>query len=141
MTFGVRLRRLLEERDMKQIDLARHFGLGKATVSHYISGEREPDMETLKKFAGFLGVSIDYLLGNSEVRLPPPDPGLSSRWPNLSPDRRQRAYEVERAFRTLTGAERVFAKGTTNEAFDAMAESLESFLQLLLKLNEKPDHS
>lgn len=102
---------------MKQIDLARHFGLGKATVSHYISEEREPDTETLKKFAEFFGVSIDYLLGNSEVRLPPPAPDLSSRWPKLSPDRRQRAYHVERTYKDMPRGFTIPAD-MTNEEFD-----------------------
>jgi len=68
--FGERLRALLEERDMTQVELSRRLHLGKSTVSQYISGARNPDIATLKALAELFSVSTDYLLGRTEVRWP-----------------------------------------------------------------------
>jgi len=71
MDFGQRLKQLLDDRDLKQIDFARHFQLGKSTISQYISGERTPDLDTVRRFADFFGVSTDYLLGRTGDPTPP----------------------------------------------------------------------
>ncbi|HCW51046.1 MAG TPA: hypothetical protein DGR79_03115 [Clostridiales bacterium] len=68
--FGERLKTLLEERDMTQAELARTLHLGKSTVSQYISGVRSPDLGTVRKIAEFFSVSIDYLIGRTDVRWP-----------------------------------------------------------------------
>jgi len=68
--FGEQLKTLLEERDMSQVELAQALHLGKSTVSQYISGTRTPDLATLKRIAEFFAVSLDFLLGQAEVRWP-----------------------------------------------------------------------
>lgn len=68
MSIGARLRALLEEREMTQVDLAKHLSLAKSSVSQYISGTRTPDVQTLQAIASFFGVSTDYLLGRSDDR-------------------------------------------------------------------------
>lgn len=68
MHFGNTLRRLLEEHDLTQKKLAADLNLGATTVGNYVRGVREPDLETLRRFAVYFGVSTDYLLS-----LPSPD--------------------------------------------------------------------
>ncbi len=45
-------------------------------MSKYETGEREPDYETLKHLADYFNVSLDYLLGRSDIRntVKPEDP-------------------------------------------------------------------
>ncbi|MCG8540441.1 MAG: helix-turn-helix transcriptional regulator [Clostridia bacterium] len=66
--FGDRLRKLRIEKEMTQEDLAKKFNTGKASISHYESNRRIPDANTIKKYADYFGVTIDYILGITEER-------------------------------------------------------------------------
>ncbi len=61
-SFGQRLRRLREERDITQIDLAKALSLANSTISQYEANRRTPDPEILRRVADYFGVSVDYLL-------------------------------------------------------------------------------
>jgi transcriptional regulator with XRE-family HTH domain len=60
--FCDRLRKLREERDLKQKEIATKLNIGITTYNNYEKGVREPDFEVLKKFAKFFNVTTDYLL-------------------------------------------------------------------------------
>lgn len=64
MSFGEKLRTLIEERDMTQKGLAQQMNIAPSTLGSYVQNKREPDFATLKAFAQFFDVSIDYLLDN-----------------------------------------------------------------------------
>ena len=49
---------------LTQQSLADHFHLSQQTIYKYENGHAEPDIETLKQFAQFFGVSVDFLIGN-----------------------------------------------------------------------------
>lgn len=113
----------------------------RSTVSNWERGTREPPFETVSQLAALFGVSVDYLLGRTDNRgtkNPPPD--LAARWPNLSPERRQRAYDMERAARGMPGTYIRIPEETTNETFDALMKAFGSIAQLMTA-NKKPDHS
>lgn len=63
--YGDKLAQLREKRGLTQEDLAKKLGLSRAALSHYETGRREPDYDTLKHFADFFEVSIDFLLGRT----------------------------------------------------------------------------
>ena len=56
---------LLQSRDMTQKELAKALSLPVTTLNGYVRGHREPDYETLQRFADYFGVSCDYLLDYS----------------------------------------------------------------------------
>ena len=62
MKFGDIIRILLAENEITQKDLAFNMNIGISTLGNYIRNIREPDFETLKLFASYFDVSIDYLL-------------------------------------------------------------------------------
>jgi len=66
----MRIRALREEANILQADLAKHLGVSQATLSNWERGEYQPDTETLKRIADYFDVSLDYLLGRSDVRRP-----------------------------------------------------------------------
>ena len=68
--FIKRLQEILEEKDMKQKELADLIGVTEVTISRYINGERKPRIEIVNKLAKALGTTTDYLLGISKVRNP-----------------------------------------------------------------------
>lgn len=66
----MRLKILREESKLSQLDLANKLNMSQQAVSAYEKETREPDIETINKLADFFGVSIDYLLGKSDIRSP-----------------------------------------------------------------------
>jgi len=68
MKFGDILSNLRNEAKITQKDLANILGVSRGTIGMYEIGQRDPDTETLKKIAKFFNVSVDYLLGNTDIK-------------------------------------------------------------------------
>lgn len=66
--FRDRMRELREEKGLTQQGLADAINIGKSAIALYETDKRQPDPHTLQKFADFFGVTIDYLLGRSDIR-------------------------------------------------------------------------
>lgn len=62
-----RLKELRNKKGMSQRELANFLQLSPSAIAMYETGQREPDSETLKKIADFFNVSIDYLLGRTDL--------------------------------------------------------------------------
>ena len=67
MNFSERLRRLIEEKDITQKQLALDLHIPVSTLGGYVQGTSEPDFETLKRLAKYFEVSCDYLLGSQSA--------------------------------------------------------------------------
>lgn len=61
--FNENLRWAREQKGLSQKDVAERIGVAKSTYSLYESGNREPNVQTIKKIADVLDVSADELLG------------------------------------------------------------------------------
>ena len=77
-TLAQRIRRLRKEKDLKQ-QLADQFSVKPRTCQGYECGESYPEAAKLAAVADFFDVSLDCLMGRSEVRerrqpLPLPSP-------------------------------------------------------------------
>lgn len=68
MKFQHRLKELRKEFNLTGEDLGKLFNVSKTAVSNWESGNRNPDIETLIKIANYFNVSVDYLLGNSNIK-------------------------------------------------------------------------
>lgn len=66
--FAQRLAELRAARKLSQYKLAEMLGFSRGQIANYEQGSREPDHATLQQFADFFGVSVDYLLGRTDVR-------------------------------------------------------------------------
>ncbi|MGU3473436.1 helix-turn-helix domain-containing protein [Paenibacillus sp. D51F] len=66
MDIGTRIARLREERGWTQEQTSVTLGISRAALSHYEKNRREPDTDTLAKFADLYRVSIDYLVGRTD---------------------------------------------------------------------------
>ena len=60
---GKRIADLLKRKVIQQKELAERIGLTEATMSRYISGDRDPKPEVLANIATALHTTSDYLLG------------------------------------------------------------------------------
>lgn len=63
-----RLRLLRKEKGLTQAQLAENLRLPRVTYTHYELGKRTPDLDMIIQMARFFAVSVDYLIGNSDLR-------------------------------------------------------------------------
>ncbi|MBQ8885327.1 MAG: helix-turn-helix transcriptional regulator [Clostridia bacterium] len=64
--FAERIKYLRTEAEFSQHYLAKKLNTGQPSISHWETGQSEPDMETLWLLADLFDVSVDYLLGREE---------------------------------------------------------------------------
>ncbi|WP_178019621.1 helix-turn-helix domain-containing protein [uncultured Paenibacillus sp.] len=62
-----RIRDLREDRDLTQQQLAEHLNISQATYSRYESGNLDVPSSVLIKLSDFYSVSIDYILGQTNI--------------------------------------------------------------------------
>ena len=61
--FNDNLKTARERKGLSQKEVAEKIGVAKSTYSLYESGNREPNVQTIKKISDVLSVSVDTLLG------------------------------------------------------------------------------
>jgi PAS domain S-box-containing protein len=66
--FGSRLKSLRKEINLSQAELANKFGYSRSTIANYEQNVRLPSIKILVKMADYFDVSVDYLLGRSNIR-------------------------------------------------------------------------
>lgn len=71
MSLGKKIKKLREEKGIRQEDIGKLFNVSKSAVSQWENDIRTPDMGIIIKLADFFDVSTDYLLGRTN------DPSLS----------------------------------------------------------------
>lgn len=76
-----RIKLLRKEKDLTQEEFGKLFGIVKSTVSLYESGKSTPDDETKRRVADYFGVSLDYLMGSSDIRNPYKDDSIKPSFP------------------------------------------------------------
>ena len=64
---GQNISQLLKERKMSQKQLAERICITESSLSRYISGEREPNMENLENIATALETTVDFLLNRENI--------------------------------------------------------------------------
>lgn len=62
-----RIKELRKKFGIKQIDLCKQLGVVQGTLSGWENNKYEPDLTSLTKMAEIFDVSVDYLLGVSDV--------------------------------------------------------------------------
>lgn len=66
MSLGERLKKLRDDRELEQKDVANMIGVRNNTLSQYESNDRKPDYDTLQKLASIYNVTLDYLITGKE---------------------------------------------------------------------------
>jgi len=69
--FLARLKNLRESRRSYQREIAEALGITTRAYQFYESGRSEPNIKTLIALADYFDVSIDYLVGRTDVPDPP----------------------------------------------------------------------
>lgn len=68
MVFSMRLKELRKSRKLNQVDLGKIAGITSKQIQRYESGESEPTLSVLVRLSDYFDVSLDYLVGRSDVR-------------------------------------------------------------------------
>lgn len=63
-----RLKELREEKGLFQKDIAKILQITTSAYGFYEQGKRSPDTLVIQRLADFFNVSVDYLLGRSNIR-------------------------------------------------------------------------
>ena len=67
-----RIRDIREDSDLLQKDIAAILNVAQRTYSGYENGTRNIPVQLIVKLAAYYGVSVDYLLGNTNIKEPYP---------------------------------------------------------------------
>ena len=70
--YQLRIRDLREDRDLTQTELAKCLKVHHTTYSAYELGRLNVPVTVLHTLADYYGVSVDYLLGRTDVKTPYP---------------------------------------------------------------------
>lgn len=63
MELGARLELLRKRSGWSKTEVAKRLGLSSSTVCKHEYGDREPDLDTMRRYAELYDVSLEYLLG------------------------------------------------------------------------------
>ena len=67
LPIGETIKRLRRERDLTQEEMAAHLGVSFQSISKWERGDGYPDITMLPALANYFGISMDELLGTSEI--------------------------------------------------------------------------
>ena len=75
MKMNLRIRDLREDHDLKQVQIADYLQCDQSLYSKYERGERDLPLRLAVELAKYYGVSVDYLVGLTDVQTPYPRKG------------------------------------------------------------------
>lgn len=70
MSFGNNLKKIRQENEMTQEELAKKINTSRSNIANYENDKNMPSIEILNKLSEIFNCSIDYLLGKSDVKNP-----------------------------------------------------------------------
>ena len=68
MDFGNILKKLRQDNNLTQEELAKKINSSRSNIANYENGKNKPSVEILEKLANILNCSMDYLMGNSDKK-------------------------------------------------------------------------
>ena len=68
MSFNERFKELRKSKKLKQWEIAAIFNTDRSTITKWETGKSKPSHDTMITIADYFGVSMDYLLGVSDIR-------------------------------------------------------------------------
>lgn len=100
--FGERLKELRRSRGLLQKELAGQLGVSRNTLASWEAGYRTPEMAAAQRLADYFQVSLDYLLGRSEINAVAAEAPSSYRPPGVTADETGESPEAVRRAAVLS---------------------------------------
>jgi transcriptional regulator with XRE-family HTH domain len=140
-TFSERFKALRKEKGLTQEKLAQHFYLNKSSISRYEKNQQMPETDALQSFADYFEVSIDYLLGRTDVRDGHINKSEEEEYnPSLTPkDERDIGKMLDKTLQLLENQQAVMLDGELldEEDIQILAKSIKAGLEYAKISNKK----
>lgn len=115
-TFDSRLRKLREEKNISQSQLAEDLGVTKGTISVWERAIRKPDFDKMEKIAAYFDTTIQFLLGTDDNRYADhPTDEDAAKWE--SEDEEEILNEFMKRFVRLSSSSQSIIKAAINQAY------------------------
>jgi transcriptional regulator with XRE-family HTH domain len=98
MSFGKRLLEARKKKGISQEELAAKLGTKGPAIGRYERDEMKPSIEAATKMAKILGVSLDWLVGNTDIELDTATLNRIQDINKLSPKDKELVYEFLDSF-------------------------------------------
>lgn len=130
-TLAKRIKQLRTEKELTQEEFGRIFGIVKSTVSLYESGKSTPDDTLKRRIAEYFNVSLDYLMGVSDIRNPYNEKTLEEKYPEI--------HDVEEAMKIILSQPGLMLKGEilSDESKIILANAIQMGLRTAEELEKK----
>lgn len=131
MKFKDRLIQLRKENNLSREELANKLNLSYSAISKYETGIRTPDDDIKKKMAEYFNVSLDYLMGVSDIRNPYNEKTLGEKYPEIN--------DVEEAMKIILSQPGLMLKGEilSDESKIILANAIQMGLRTAEELEKK----
>lgn len=70
MSFGTNLKKIRQENNLTQEELAKKINTSRSNIANYENDKNMPSIDILEKLSEIFNCSIDYLLGKSDIKTP-----------------------------------------------------------------------
>lgn len=70
MSFGTNLKKIRQDNDLTQDELAKKINTSRSNIANYENDKNMPSIDILEKLSEVFNCSIDYLLGKSDIKNP-----------------------------------------------------------------------
>lgn len=124
-----RIKLAMDIRNIKQVDLCEITGIGKSSISTYLSGKYEPKQRNLFRIAEALNVNEAWLMGKDDV----PMEGEHIAEPTTQPTSNGEFASYREQLRRQPGARMLL-----DAADDATDQEIEQWVNVINALKKKP---
>jgi transcriptional regulator with XRE-family HTH domain len=120
-----------------QPELAKVMNVSKQTVSNWENGNRTPDAETLSKLSDLFSVSVDFLLGKTDIAAPTTVDGLDQEL--TKKDEKDIEKTLNKTLEMLEKQEGLMLSGELidEDDFELIKAAIQNGLEYAKKVNKK----
>ena len=140
LSIGSNIKRMRLERGLTQEEVAAHLGISFQSISKWERNDGYPDIEMLPSLANYFGISVDELLGVSEVEKKNKYDETNEKWAsnNKNGFHRENAELMRQALKTFPNDALLLVQLSTSlEKLEGTAEEKEKNLRESIAVQEQ----
>jgi len=140
LLIGETIKRIRRERDLTQEEVAAHLGISFQAISKWERGDGYPDITMLPALANYFGISVDELLGMSELAQKDTYEKINKIWSenNHAGAHRENVTLMRQALKTFPNNALLLVQLSTSlEKLDGTADEKRKYLRESLAVQEQ----
>lgn len=130
--FSKRLKMLRLEKKKTQQELADVLGVRRSTYGEYERAKITPPYDKIERLAGYFGVSVDWLVGNTNFKTHEEKFGISDSLPDISQEMKQILDQLQNDQKALM----FNGQALDDESRELLKNSLENSIKMALLLSK-----